>query len=236
VIVQHMSPTHRSLMAQLLGRTTKMPVLEVSDGCMPQPDTVYVTPPNTNVVLHEDGSLRLREPPNETVPKPSVNLFFTRWPRWPRTAPSAWCLSGTGSDGAIGLHAIKAAGGFSFAQEPGGAKYDGMARAAIEAGGVDWVLPAESIGAEIARIVQRQQAAEGHMARTIDNVPPATLQVAAAQPVRADPHRLHGLQGGHAVAAHRAPHDVHRLPVAGPVRRACAVRDPRRCRRCRRTC
>jgi two-component system, chemotaxis family, CheB/CheR fusion protein len=176
VIVQHMSPTHRSLMAQLLGRTTKMPVLEVSDGCIPQADTVYVTPPNTNVVLHEDGSLRLREPPNETVPKPSVNLFFNSLAEVATDRAIGVVLSGTGSDGAIGLHAIKAAGGFSFAQEPGGAKYDGMARAAIEAGGVDWVLPAESIGAEIARIVQRQQAAEGHSTQ-VDNVPPATLQV-----------------------------------------------------------
>jgi two-component system CheB/CheR fusion protein len=176
VVVQHMSPTHRSLMAQLLGRTTPMPVLEVNDGCVPQSDTVYVTPPNCNVVMHEDGSLHLLEPPNETVPKPSVNLFFSSLADVVTDRAIGVVLSGTGSDGAIGLHAIKAAGGFSFAQEPGGAKYDGMIRAAIEAGGVDWVLPAESIGAEIGRVVQRQQAAEGH-ATHVDQMPPATLQV-----------------------------------------------------------
>jgi len=176
VVVQHMSPTHRSMMAQLLARTTQMPVLAVTDGCIPRADTVYVTPPNSNVVLHEDFSLRLLEPPNETVPKPSVNLFFNSLAEVALDRAIGVVLSGTGTDGAVGLHAIKAAGGFSFAQEPGGAKYDGMVRAAIEAGGVDWVLPAEAIGAEIARIVQRQRAADGHGTH-IDQVPPATLQI-----------------------------------------------------------
>jgi two-component system CheB/CheR fusion protein len=176
VVVQHMSPSHRSMMAHLLGRTTQMPVLEVSDGSVPSADTIYVTPPNSNVILHEDGTLRLLQPPSETVPKPSVNLFFNSLAEAVGNRAIGVVLSGTGSDGAIGLHAIKAAGGFSFAQEPGGAKYDGMVRSAIEAGGVDWVLPAEAMGAEIARIVQRQQTADGyglHMA----SLPPATLHV-----------------------------------------------------------
>ena len=57
VVVQHMSPTHRSLMSQLLGRTTDMAVFDVSEGCIPQADSVYVTPPNFNVVMRQDGSL-----------------------------------------------------------------------------------------------------------------------------------------------------------------------------------
>jgi two-component system CheB/CheR fusion protein len=175
MVVQHMSPTHRSMLTQLLGRTTSMEVLEVSDGCIPLPDKVYVTPPNRNVMLHEDGSLRLLEPPNETVPKPSVNLFFSSLAEVVGDRAIGVVLSGTGSDGAIGLHAIKAAGGYAFAQEPGGAKYDGMVRAAIEAGGVDWVLPAESMGAEIGRIVQRQHAAEGRGSQVAE-MPPATLR------------------------------------------------------------
>jgi two-component system CheB/CheR fusion protein len=175
VVVQHMSPTHRSMMAQLLGRISALEVLEVTEGCVPLPDRVYVTPPNRNVVLAEDGSLRLLEPPNETVPKPSVNLFFGSLADVAGDRAIGVVLSGTGSDGAVGLHAIKAAGGYAFAQEPGGAKYDGMVRAAIEAGGVDWVLPAESMGAEISRIVQRQLAADGSGTH-VDAVPPATLQ------------------------------------------------------------
>ncbi len=175
VVVQHMSPTHRSMMAQLLGRTTAMEVLEVTNGCVPLPDKVYVTPPNNNVELREDGALYLLQPPNETVPKPSVNLFFTSMAQAVGDRAIGVVLSGTGSDGAVGLHAIKSAGGYSFAQEPGEAKYDGMVRSAIEAGGVDWVLPAEGIGAEVARIVQRQWVAQG-LATTVEGVPPATLQ------------------------------------------------------------
>jgi len=175
VVVQHMSPTHRSMMAQLLGRTVRMPVMEVTDGCMPLADRVYVTPPNKNVVLHEDGSLRLLEPPHETVPKPSVNLFFGSLAETAADRAIGVVLSGTGSDGAVGLHAIKAAGGYAFAQEPASAKYDGMVRAAIEAGGVDWILPAEAIGAEIARVAQRQRTATGQL-RQVEEVPSATLQ------------------------------------------------------------
>jgi len=175
VVVQHMSPTHRSMMAELLGRITQMPVMHVSDGCIPQADTVYVTPPNSNVVLQEDGSLRLMEPPNELVPKPSVNMFFTSMAECAAERAIGVVLSGTGTDGAIGLHAIKAAGGYSFAQEPTEAKYDGMVRAAIEAGGVDWVLAAEAMGAEIARVVQRQQITEGQ-ATHVTELPSTTLQ------------------------------------------------------------
>jgi len=176
VVVQHMSPTHRSLMSQLLGRTTDMAVFDVSEGCIPQADSVYVTPPNFNVVMRQDGSLGLIPPPSETVPKPSVNLFFSSLAEVAADRAIGVVLSGTGNDGAIGLHAIKAAGGYSFAQEPATAKYDGMVRAAIEAGGVDWVLPPEAIGAEIARVVQRQQAADDQGTQAIE-MPPATLQV-----------------------------------------------------------
>ena len=107
VVVQHMSPTHRSMMAQLLGRITPLEVLEVTDGCVPLPDKVYVTPPNKNVVLREDGRLHLMEPPNETVPKPSVNMFFNSMADVVSDRAIGVVLSGTGSDGAVGLHAIK---------------------------------------------------------------------------------------------------------------------------------
>jgi two-component system CheB/CheR fusion protein len=174
VVVQHMSPTHRSMMVQLLGRISSMEVLDVTHGCIPEPDKVYVTPPNTNVALNEDGSLHLMEPPPETVPKPSVNVFFTSLAEVVGDRAIGVVLSGTGSDGAVGLHAIKAAGGFSFAQEPNDAKYDGMVRAAIEAGGVDWVLAAEAIGAEIMRVVERERLSEH---REVGGaMVPATLQ------------------------------------------------------------
>lgn len=155
VVVQHLSPTYRSMMAQLLGRETTMPVRDIENGVLPEPNTVYITPPNRNVTLHA-GAFRLVEPAKESMPKPSVNLFFASLAEEVGESCIGIILSGTGSDGAHGIHAIKAAGGFTFAQDPGTAKYNGMPQSAIDTGSVDWILPPEDMGAEIALIVQNR--------------------------------------------------------------------------------
>ncbi|HET7865850.1 MAG TPA: chemotaxis protein CheB [Burkholderiaceae bacterium] len=155
VVVQHMSPHRRSMMAQLLGRSTRMPVREAVDGEPPAPDTVLITPPNRNVQLGADGLLHLTEPPVQTGPKPSINAFFESLAGALGARAIGVVLSGTGHDGALGLRHIKSAGGFTFAQEPGEAKYEGMVRAAIEGGTVDWVLAAPTIGPEIERLARR---------------------------------------------------------------------------------
>jgi two-component system, chemotaxis family, CheB/CheR fusion protein len=155
VIVQHMSPTHRSMLAQLLARETEMAVKEIEDGSIPLPDEIYVTPPNRNVII-QDGKLILTEPAAETVPKPSVNTFFTSLAEEKGEDAIAIVLSGTGSDGAVGVRAIKASGGLVFAQEPTTAKYTGMPQAAIETDCVDWIMSPEKIAAEIAVIVEAQ--------------------------------------------------------------------------------
>ena len=153
VVVQHLSPTYRSMMAQLLGRETTMPVKDIEDGTTPEPNTVYITPPNRNVTLNA-GHFRLVEPAKESLPKPSVNLFFASLAEEAAESCIGIILSGTGSDGAHGIHAIKAAGGFTFSQDPTTAKYTGMPQSAIDTGSVDWILPPESMGAEIGLIVQ----------------------------------------------------------------------------------
>ena len=153
VVIQHLSPTHRSMMVQLLGRETAMAVLEIEDGAIPQPDTIYVTPPSHNVIL-TDGHFSLIEGPRQTLPRPSVNTFFTSLASCKGEDAIGVILSGTGSDGAAGLREVKAAGGFTFAQEPGTAKYSGMPQAAIDTGCVDAVLPPESIATEIALITR----------------------------------------------------------------------------------
>ncbi|MBK8119406.1 MAG: EAL domain-containing protein [Sulfuritalea sp.] len=155
VVVQHLSPTYRSMMAQLLGRETTMPVRDIEDGVLPEPNTVYITPPNRNVTLHA-GAFRLVEPAKESMPKPSVNLFFASLAEEAAESCIGIILSGTGSDGAHGIHAIKAAGGFTFSQDPSTAKYNGMPQSAIDTGSVDWILPPENMGAEIALIVQNR--------------------------------------------------------------------------------
>jgi two-component system CheB/CheR fusion protein len=155
VVVQHLSPTYRSMMAQLLGRETTMPVKDIEDGAAPEANTVYITPPNRNVTL-TGGCFRLVVPAKESLPKPSVNLFFASLAEEAAESTIGIILSGTGSDGAAGIHAIKAAGGFTFSQDPTTAKYNGMPQSAIDTGSVDWILPPENMGAEIALIVQNR--------------------------------------------------------------------------------
>jgi len=152
VVVQHLSPTYRSMMSQLLGRETTMPVRDIEDGMRPEPNTVYITPPNRNLTLKE-GHFRLVEPARESMPKPSVNRFFASLAEEVGESTIGIILSGTGSDGAAGIHAIKAAGGFTFSQDPETAKYNGMPQSAIDTGSVDWILPPENMGAEISLIV-----------------------------------------------------------------------------------
>ena len=153
VVVQHLSPTYRSMMAQLLGRETTMPVKDIEDGTKPEPNIVYITPPNRNLTLSA-GCFRLVEPAKESLPKPSVNLFFASLADEYAESCIGIILSGTGSDGAAGIHAIKAAGGFTFSQDPSTAKYNGMPQSAIDTGSVDWILPPENMGAEIGLIVK----------------------------------------------------------------------------------
>ena len=152
VVVQHLSPTYRSMMSQLLGRETTMPVRDIEDGMLPEPNTVYITPPNRNLTLMS-GQFRLVEPARESLPKPSVNRFFASLAEEIGESTIGIILSGTGSDGAAGIHAIKAAGGFTFSQDPETAKYSGMPQSAIDTGSVDWILPPENMGAEISLIV-----------------------------------------------------------------------------------
>lgn len=153
VVVQHLSPTYRSMMSQLLGRETTMPVRDIEDGTKPEPNTVYITPPNRNITMSA-GRFRLVEPAKESLPKPSVNLFFASLAEEAAESCIGIILSGTGSDGAAGIHAIKAAGGFTFSQDPSTAKYNGMPQSAIDTGSVDWILPPENMGSEISLIVQ----------------------------------------------------------------------------------
>ncbi len=157
VVVQHLSPNYRSMMTQLLERDTAMRLMEVVPGAIPAPNTVYFTPANRNVTL-VDGRFELVKPAKEAYPKPSINAFFNSLAESSNEQAIGVVLSGTGSDGAAGIYSIKAAGGFTFAQEPSSAKYSSMPQAAIDTDSVDWVLPPEKIGEEIALIVRSRGA------------------------------------------------------------------------------
>ncbi|WP_298835653.1 chemotaxis protein CheB [uncultured Roseobacter sp.] len=153
VVVQHMSPHHKSLMTELVARQTALSVVDVTDGMAPQPNVIYVTPPKTDVV-YEDGKLFLVEPSTEVAsPKPSVDRFLLSLADGHGERSMAIILSGTGTDGAYGVQAIREAGGITIAQDTESAKYDGMPMAAMQTGCVDLVLRPFEIGTHLQKIL-----------------------------------------------------------------------------------
>jgi two-component system, chemotaxis family, CheB/CheR fusion protein len=152
VIVQHLDPHHASKLASLLGKVTAMPVIEIEKTTKPQPNTVYVQPPNKCVVVIKDGSLALVR--RTQKPNVAIDQFFESLAEACGSRGIGVVLSGTGSDGTAGLRAIKAAGGLTFAQDEESAKFAEMPRNAIRSGVVDAVRSPRKIASEIRHIVE----------------------------------------------------------------------------------
>ena len=153
VIVQHMSPHHKSLMTELVARQTSLKVEDVKDGTDPKASVIYVTPPNTDIV-YGDGKLQLLEPSTQVAsPKPSVDRFLLSLADEHGENSMAIILSGTGTDGAYGVQAIREAGGITIAQDTESAKYDGMPMAAMQTGCIDLVLRPFEIGTHLQKIL-----------------------------------------------------------------------------------
>jgi two-component system CheB/CheR fusion protein len=144
VVVSHQHAGHVSLLPSLLSKCTAMPVVEATDGMPVEPNCVYLAPGGTNMaILH--GTLHLMEPHSqERVPLP-IDYFFRSLAEDQKQRAVGIILSGTGTDGTLGLRAIKAESGMTIAQEPQSAKYQGMPRSAISAGVVDVVQPASQM-------------------------------------------------------------------------------------------
>ncbi len=165
VVIQHLSPTHKSMLVQLLGRETSMSVCEIEDQMIPKVDVVHIAPASRNTIF-KDGRFILMETKRETLPKPSANVFLTSLANEKGEDAIGIILSGTGSDGTVGLREIKANGGFTFVQEPSTAKYTGMPQSAIDSGCVDWVLSPEKIASEITNIVRNRTTIAQHVELT----------------------------------------------------------------------
>ena len=144
VIVQHLDPTHKDMMVELLQRVTAMPVVQVSDRLKIKPDHVYVIPPNKNMsLLHE--ILHLLDPGEPRGLRLPIDFFFHSLADDLHQQSIGLILSGMGSDGSLGLRAIKEKGGGSFVQDPSSAKFDGMPRSAIAACTPDIIAPVEEL-------------------------------------------------------------------------------------------
>ena len=150
VLVQHLAPSHPSALAEILSRETKLPVLEVQDRAEVEPNHVYVIPPDHSMVISR-GSLQLF--PRQAGIHHPVDQFFSSLAEEQGSRAIGVVLSGTASDGTLGLEAIKAEGGITFVQNDS-AQHEGMPHSAIASGCVDFVLSPEEIARELIRISQ----------------------------------------------------------------------------------
>ena len=146
VVIQHLSPDYKSLMADILGKHTEMPVRQAENATDIRPDTVYLIPPKKYMTI-KDGKLRLAEAPGSL--NHPIDAFFQSLAEEKREHSIAVVLSGTGTDGTNGVKAVKEVGGLVIAQAPESAKFDGMPRSVINTGLADFVLSPEEIAEEI---------------------------------------------------------------------------------------
>ena len=151
VLVQHLDPTHHSLLTDLLARATTLPVRQVTNRMVIKPNRVYIIPPNKDMVL-VDGMLKLQPRSVTRGQHMPVDLFLRSLAEVKKHQAIGVILSGTASDGVLGIQAIKAQGGITMAQDEKSAKHSGMPRNAVLTGCVDYVLPPDAIARELVRI------------------------------------------------------------------------------------
>lgn len=140
VLVQHLAPDHESILTDLISKYTRMKVFEVEDGMEVKPNCAYIIPPNRDMSFL-NGKLQLLEPSAPRGQRVPIDFFFRSLARDQQEHAIGIVLSGTGSDGTLGLRAIKGEGGMAMVQNPDSAEYDGMPRSAISTGLVDYELP-----------------------------------------------------------------------------------------------
>jgi len=148
VLVQHLAPDHKSILSELVKRYTRMQVLEVADGMAVKPNHAYIIPPNRDMAFL-NGALQLLEPAAPRGQRLPIDFFFRSLAQDQHERAICIVLSGTGSDGTLGVRAVKGEGGMAMAQNPESTDYDGMPRSAIATGLVDFVLPPAEMPAQL---------------------------------------------------------------------------------------
>jgi two-component system CheB/CheR fusion protein len=227
VVILHLSPKHESSAAEILQRATQLPVRQVSDATPIEVDHVYVIPPGVELTM-DDGHLRATPSARVKGRHVTVDVFFRTLAEAHRQRAVCIVMSGTGSDGAVGLTRVKELGGVAMAQAPDDAAHDGMPLAAIGTGMVDIVLPAIDMGQRLidlwsnARQIRMPDAAEvGAFVQPPQTQAAAELAEKALQDIMAllrtyTRPRLPALQARHRAAPHRAA--AAGEPPAGPAR------------------
>lgn len=144
VLVPHLDPDHASLLTEILQRSTTMPVVEALDQVLVEPNNVYVIPPNRDMAIFHD-TLQLTLPEQPHGQRMPIDASLRSLAEDQQENAIGIILSGTGTDGTLGLHAIMGSGGLTLVQEPATAKYGGMPTSAIQAGYAGQVLPVQKM-------------------------------------------------------------------------------------------
>ncbi|MBK8384488.1 MAG: PAS domain-containing protein [Candidatus Accumulibacter sp.] len=148
VLVQHLAPDHKSILAELIRRYTRMQVFEVEDGMPVRVNCAYIIPPNHDMAFL-NGTLQLLEPSEPRGRRLPIDFFFRSLAQDQHQLAIGIVLSGTGSDGTLGVRAIKGEAGMVMVQSPESTEFDGMPRSAIATGLVDWELPPAAMPAQL---------------------------------------------------------------------------------------
>jgi two-component system CheB/CheR fusion protein len=200
VLIPHLDPGHVSMLPELLKKYTRMPVLQVKDAMQAEPNTISIIPPNKNMAIMH-GTLLLSDVAEPRGLRLPIDTFFRSLAEDQGSNAIAVVLSGTGTDGTLGLRAIKENGGLAIAQDAASAEYDGMPRSALQTGLLDYVLPPDKIGELLAK--------RPRMLRPIDiGTPAPTTELSD---VLTKIFRLLRTKTGHDFSVYKKPTIIRRL-------------------------
>src|SRR5262245_26218371 len=157
-VVQHLDPRHRSLMADILSRRTALQVKQAEEGDELSPGTVYIAPPNKHLLVNPEGTVSLTQSELVHFVRPSADLLFESVAASFKHRVIGVVLSGSGSDGSMGVQAIKKMGGTVIAQDEATSEFFSMPNAAIQTGSVDFILPLKEIPSALVTLVTAGEA------------------------------------------------------------------------------
>jgi two-component system chemotaxis response regulator CheB len=160
VVVQHLDPRHRSLMASILSRRTTLKVKEAEEGDILVSGMVFLAPPNRHLLVNPDRTLSLTQSELVHFVRPSADLLFESVAASHQDGAIVIVLTGSGTDGSMGLRAVKKMGGTVIVQEPASCEFSGMPDASIQTGHVDFVLPLKDIPSALVTLLSRGETHE----------------------------------------------------------------------------
>src|SRR5690606_6064560 len=152
VVIQHLSPDYKSMMGELLAKSTSLKIEQIKDNMEILPGRIYLIPPVNNLVIL-NGMLHLLDKPKDQKLNLPIDMFLQSLAEFKQEQAIAIILSGTGSDGSRGIRAIKENDGMVMVQDPAEAKFDGMPKSAIHTGLVDYIVSAQNMGAELQNFI-----------------------------------------------------------------------------------